>query len=695
MSGCNHHTTHPEASQIIHRRFALIASLMVILPATMTTAQPLGRWAVDFDAEGEAERWQGRGGDWEFGDGVLRQNKADEYRNILLRSGDVADFDLSVRCRMLEVHEAYEAAGYLVVAFRARGINNFYSVHLRSIGDVNLLEWASPPSPERRVWQLMGRAHNLGVGRIPPNEWWRVEVRATGLSLHARAYPDGEPAPDWQVSADLSRDLPIDHAGDSAHVSGAIGLGTSNARVEFADLVVDARPSALALQRHVDERMARAQRLLNAAGEAEAETAREAIRALDELAAQLGALEELTEAQHAQFMERLEALDAPLAEARLAVLLARGGLRAACTWADYVDLPQYKANLHCHTRHSDGALFCDEMAARYEELGYHILAMTDHDAYGDQDGGVLYPHFQNDQEVHDWDGDGVLHPEREYRSGVEAYVRDYDAPAPPWVPRNWKLNRPGEFVVLNGMESSFGHQHTNVIEPPTGAIPRPREGYGFIDWTHGNDGIVFVVHPSNWNDTPERILDHPEMRKVDGIEVMNGFLARDNRQGDNPDGAKGFAEPLWDACLDAGKRLWGFANDDAHNGNLDHFAGPASAWNMVWARELTKDAVMDSLRNGAFYASCGIEVDRVEITAERLTVRSPNATHIAVIGDGGQTLLEVEGGTLTYELTGRESWVRVKLWNDTICYPEEDARYVQQAWLQPIMLDSLLDAPGE
>lgn len=678
-----------------HRRVTLIALLMFVsLPASMVAAEPFGRRAVNFDAEGEPARWQGRGGEWEFGDGLLRQQKADEYWNILLRSGDVADFDLSVRCRMIEIHESYEAAGYIVVAFRAQGTGNYYSVHLRRVGDVNLVEWASPPSPERRVWQLMGRAHNLGLERVPLEQWWRVEVRARGLRLQARAYPDGEDAPDWQVSADLSRDLPIDHTGEHAHVGGAIGLGTSNCRAEFADLAMDVHPSPLALQRRVHERMARARRLLSAAQqEAEAAAVREAIQALEDLAADLGAVEELDGERHAQFEGRLEGLDARLAQARLALLLARGGLRAACTWADYVDLTQYKANLHSHTRHSDGSLFCDAMAARYEELGYHILAMTDHDAYGDQDGGVHHPHFQKDQEVHDWDGDGVLHPEREYRSGVEAYVRDYDAAAPDWVPRNWKLNRPGEFVVLNGMESSFGHHHTNVIEPPTGAIPRPREGYGFIDWTHGNDGLVFVVHPSDWNHTPGRILDHPEMRKVDGIEVMNGFTARDNRRGDNPDGAKGFAEPLWDACLDAGKRLWGFANDDAHNGNLEHFAGPGSAWNMVWARELTKDAVMDALRNGAFYATCGIEVDRVEVTAERLVVHSPNATHIAVIGDGGRTLLEVEGGTLTYELSGGESWVRVKLWNDTICYPEEESRYVQQAWLQPIMLDSLLDAP--
>jgi hypothetical protein len=40
---------------------------------------------------------------------------------------------------------------------------------------------------------------------------------------------------------------------------------------------------------------------------------------------------------------------------RRQMLINRGGLRAACAYADFVGQPQYKANLHCHTWHSDGS----------------------------------------------------------------------------------------------------------------------------------------------------------------------------------------------------------------------------------------------------------------------------------------------------------------------------------------------------
>jgi len=376
---------------------------------------------------------------------------------------------------------------------------------------------------------------------------------------------------------------------------------------------------------------------------------------------------------------------------RLDMLLERGGLQTACTYSDFLHEPQYKANLHCHSWHSDGSAPCNEVARWYEDHGYDVLAITDHDAYGDQDGGVASSRLQNDDQVHDWDGDGVLHVEKERGSGVEAYVRDYSAPSPEWVPNEWNLNRPGEFVVISGMEASFGHPHVNAVGCPTGDIPSPREGFGFIDWCHDNGGIVFLNHPAAWNGRPERLYGHDDLRRIDGLEVMNGFLARDNRKGNNPDGSRGIADGLWDGCLDAGLRLWGFGNDDAHTLDTSHFAGPGSAWNMIWARELTVDGILEAIHSGAFYATCGIVIDHVIITPEAITVRSENATHIEVIGDGSRVLQHVDASEMTYKLRGDEKWIRVVLWNDTMCYDEPEPQFPEKAWMQPIMLDSLLE----
>jgi hypothetical protein len=378
---------------------------------------------------------------------------------------------------------------------------------------------------------------------------------------------------------------------------------------------------------------------------------------------------------------------------RRSELISHGGFKVACSFSEFLSFSQYKANLHSHSYHSDGSQYCDETAEWYINHGYQVLSITDHDAYGDQDGGIVKSqNYQTDTIVHDWDGDGVIHNTWEYRSGAEVYVRDYSKSAPTWVPRNWKLEQPGKFIILNGIENSFGHPHINSINHPAGPNAHPRESYNFIDYTHKNSGIVFINHPSSWNKNPERIYEDADLNRLDGLEVMNGFEARDNRDGENSDGSRGFSESLWDGCLNAGLRFWGFANDDEHNlgGGDEEFASAGSAWNMIWAKDLTRTAIMEALRAGAFYASCGIIVDKLKITADSVMVSSPNASHIKVIGDGGRTLLRVDASSATYVLKGDEKWIRIVLWNDIVCYPQEVAKYTQKAWLQPIFLDRLL-----
>ena len=43
-------------------------------------------------------------------------------------------------------------------------------------------------------------------------------------------------------------------------------------------------------------------------------------------------------------------------------------------------VPKYfKTNLHCHSTVSDGKLSPEELKEEYKKLGYHCLALTDHE----------------------------------------------------------------------------------------------------------------------------------------------------------------------------------------------------------------------------------------------------------------------------------------------------------------------------
>lgn len=637
-------------------------------------------------AWGAGDPWQSGAGTWEFGAEVIRQTAADNYRTIAIRDGEVADFKLALRLRFVAVNPAYQGAGYAVIAVRAQDAGNYYGLILRAGGELQWAEYCAAPAAGLKVWQTFA-AGQASARPIAVGDWFRVEVEGTGATLRARAWADIGTPPETWLEADLNADKPFQHRADQAYLFGRVGLGTSNAAVEFTPPAIAARPSQALVKRRAEALRAGLARLTARADGPLAERAAALTRRLEAELAGLPA--EPTAERLAAAAAGLDAVAADVAVLRRELLVRLGGFAAACTWREDVGRPAWKANLHCHTRHSDGSQFCDEMAKWYEDHGYHIVALSDHDGYGEQDGGVSYPRFQNDQEVHDWDGDGVLHPEKVYRSAVEAYVRDYDRPAPAWVPRNWKLNRPGEFLVLNSAEVSVRTPHINVIECPTGKIPQPVTEYGFLDWCHNAGGLAFLNHPAGYNGQPAAVIDHPHLSKVDGLEVMNGFLCRDQRK-PNPDGRPGFAEPLWNAILDSGRLVWGFANDDAHGIAPDHYAGSGSAWNMIWSTELTKPAVMAALHRGAFHATCGIVVDRVELTADTWTVSSPNATHLRFVGDGGKVLQETDGNHGTYRLTGAESWVRVELWNDTMCYPT-GPQFPQKAWLQPIALSRLLD----
>jgi histidinol phosphatase-like PHP family hydrolase len=80
-----------------------------------------------------------------------------------------------------------------------------------------------------------------------------------------------------------------------------------------------------------------------------------------------------------------------------------------------------------HSGHSDGALLTEKLVDTYNRHGFSVLCVSDHNCFGDQDGGIL-PHLQTDSIVHDWNGDGIVHPELHFGSGVEASVLDHSRP---------------------------------------------------------------------------------------------------------------------------------------------------------------------------------------------------------------------------------------------------------------------------
>ncbi len=343
----------------------------------------------------------------------------------------------------------------------------------------------------------------------------------------------------------------------------------------------------------------------------------------------------------------------------------------------------YRGTFHVHTSHSDGSYDGAGIVQLYGRAGYGVLAITDHNQYGDQDGGIV-PQFQNDALLHDWNGDGELHPEHVFGSGVESYVRDWSRTPPSWAVDRWVQPSFGEGaerpVLLSGAEVSYHEHHIGLVGTPRGWIEPPNRYLDALARTHAAGGFVYLAHPAEWNNKPQRLATRLPLQQFDGIEIINGlWLSRAGAYD---------ARPLWDDLLASGYRLWGLANDDAHTWEGSEHSVPFTAFNMVRTDSPTAAGFLAALHAGAFYASTGLFFAQIELSGRRLVVSAPGATRLRFIGRKGSALLEVAGDSATYEIGGLEGTVRVEAEGP----PAPGSTWPRGAWSQPFFV-RLVEAP--
>ena len=81
-------------------------------------------------------------------------------------------------------------------------------------------------------------------------------------------------------------------------------------------------------------------------------------------------------------------------------------------------------------------------------------------------------------------------------------------------------------------------------------------------------------------------------------------------------------EALWDSLLSRGKVLFAVGDDDAHSfkpQDADDYelTRPGRSWIMVRADTLTAPAILSGIRRGDFYASTGVTLRELSMSAQR------------------------------------------------------------------------------
>ena len=249
----------------------------------------------------------------------------------------------------------------------------------------------------------------------------------------------------------------------------------------------------------------------------------------------------------------------------------------------------YKANLHCHTRTSDGRAAPETVKEEYKNRGYSIVAYTDHEhlfnysCLCDEDFVAL-----NGVEL------GITGPKVDTYGPIPSakqlhinlFAKDPKCDVTPFYSesRDWykfddlrHLVKPGEPI-----ERSMTHEGINAL------VARAHE-LGFL---------VSLNHP-NWSlITAEDYLGYDGF---DFIEVHNTGCVRSGHHTD---------EAAYNDLMKSGKKIFCIATDDNHNTGgfegvrTDSFGG----WTMIAADKLGYSEIMNALESGDFYATTGPEI---------------------------------------------------------------------------------------
>lgn len=235
-----------------------------------------------------------------------------------------------------------------------------------------------------------------------------------------------------------------------------------------------------------------------------------------------------------------------------------------------------KGNLHTHSTNSDGELTPQQLVDLYAGDGYDFLAITDHNHLTPRD---------------DLDDRGmVLLPGSELHGG------------------KGELGQAHHLVAIGCEELIKGPETDDYRE----AVAYVAERCEFC----------FTAHPYWTSLTHLDIIGLQDVERHIAIEVYNFTCHRGIGRGESA--------VHWDQLLARGMRLWGLAVDDAHC----HYEDALGGWIMLQAAERTPEAIHEAVRSGAFYASNGPQLKRLELCGDKLLVQCSPCREVSVIAPG-------------------------------------------------------------
>jgi hypothetical protein len=234
----------------------------------------------------------------------------------------------------------------------------------------------------------------------------------------------------------------------------------------------------------------------------------------------------------------------------------------------------YKGNTHLHSIASDGGKDFPELAALYHAAGYAFLFRTDH-----------------------W----VL-------SDVESDPIEY--------PLLWL-----DGVELDGQDHAGADYHVVCLGKLSGL--RQEDGLeAALQSARQQGALTILAHPHWCGNSLEDVTRH----HFAGVEVYNHVCHWLN--------GKGSGLVHWEAALRHNPNTLAFSVDDGH------LLGDDPLWNGGWlvvnAAACTRPAILEAIRRGNYYSSCGPHIHSLTYDGEQVHLETSPVRYVRLVGPGWQ-----------------------------------------------------------
>ena len=271
----------------------------------------------------------------------------------------------------------------------------------------------------------------------------------------------------------------------------------------------------------------------------------------------------------------------------------------------------YKANLHCHSNFSDGRKTPEQIKERYKELGYSIVAYTDHE--------ILIPHPElNDENFLALNGFEMSIDEPAVNA--KGYRKCCHICYIALEPDN--LNQPCWHRERYLWGNAVSHKEEVKFDENEPDYVRKFGSEGISEAMNicRNKGFFVTYNHPSWS-----LEDYEDYMGYDGMhafEMFNGGCLAAGFDDYNP--------RVYDDMLRAGKKIYCIGADDNHNGRPDSSRHSDSgwAWTVIRADSLDYRTVTKALEDGNFYATEGPEIHELWYEDGKIHIRCSAADRI-------------------------------------------------------------------